>query len=345
MTTMSRRSSSVTIRDVARKAGVSVATVSRYINRNAKVSPEVSERLDSVLSELKYVPHAAARNLASRKTRIIGLLLNNLHNDFFVPLLNGVEAVVRQNGYNLIIATYRADSRKEMPPPIGPHNTDGMLVFSDGLFDEDLAHLNSIGFPMVLVHRTPPPSLPIPSVTVENIEITRVLVEHLIKVHGKRRILFLRGPIHQEDSLRREAGYKSALAVNGLPFDEGLILNGDFERDIAYHAMNDFLENTQHGDFDAVFTGDDDAAIGVLRALQQHSCQIPEKVAVVGFDDLAFAPFLNPPLTTVRAPTESVGRIAAERLFDLLDSQHSNKDEVVILPTEIIFRRSCGCNN
>src|SRR4026209_78705 len=153
---MSRRSSSVTIRDVARKANVSVATVSRYINRNAPVSPEASERLDKVMTELKYVPHAAARNLASRKTRVIGLLLNNLHNDFFVPLLNGVEAVVRSKGYNLIIRTYHASSRNEMPPPIGPHNTDVMLVFSDGLVDEDLVHLNSIGFPMVLVHRTPP---------------------------------------------------------------------------------------------------------------------------------------------------------------------------------------------
>ena len=340
---MSRRSSSVTIRDVARKAGVSVATVSRYINRNATVSPEVSERLDVVLTELKYVPHAAARNLASRKTRVIGLLLNNLHNDFFVPLLNGVEAVVRRKGYNLIIATYHANSRKEMPPPIGPHNTDGLLVFSDGLFDEDLAHLNSIGFPMVLVHRTPPSSLAIPSVTVENVEITHALVEHLIKVHGKRRILFLRGPIHQEDSIRREAGYKSALEANGIPFDENLILDGDFERDIAYQALNVFVENSQHAEFDAVFTGDDDAAIGVLRALQRHEYRIPEDIAVIGFDDLGFAPFLNPPLTTVRAPTEDVGRIATERLFGLLDSQPS--DEVVILPTEIIFRRSCGCSN
>src|SRR6185436_20525728 len=149
---MSRRSSSsVTIRDVARKAGVSVATVSRYINRNVTVSPEVSERLNAVMNELKYVPHAAARNLASRKTRVIGLLLNNLHNDFFVPLLNGVEAVVRKKGYNLIIATYHADLRDEMPPPIGPHNTDGLLVFSDGLMDDDLMNLTESGFPMVLV--------------------------------------------------------------------------------------------------------------------------------------------------------------------------------------------------
>jgi DNA-binding LacI/PurR family transcriptional regulator len=338
---MTRRYASVTIRDVARQAGVSVATVSRYINRNAPVSAEVAERLNQVMTELRYVPHAAARNLATRKTRVIGLLLNNLHNDFFVPLLNGVEAVVRKKEYNLIIATYHANSRNAMPPPIGPHNTDGLLVFSDGLVDEDLANLNASGFPMVLVHRTSPPPLEIPSVTVENIEITRRLVEHLIQVHGKRRILFLRGPLHQEDSLRRELGYKSALAANGIPFDEKLILNGEFERDIAFQVLDDFLSNGKRAAFDAVFTGDDDAAIGVLRALHKHEYRIPEDIAVVGFDDLGFASFLNPPLTTVRAPTESVGRIATEKLFALLESPSAQ--ETVVLPTEIIYRRSCGC--
>lgn len=338
---MTRRSSSVTIRDVARQAGVSVATVSRYINQNAPVSSEVAERLDKVMTELRYVPHAAARHLASRKTRVVGLLLNNLHNDFFVPLLNGVESVIRKRGYNLIIATYHANSRNQMNPPIGPHNTDGLLVFSDGLFDEDLANWNASGFPMVLVHRTPPPSAPIPSVTVENVEITHTLIDHLIKVHGRRRIMFLRGPEYQEDSMKREIGYKSALQANGIPFDENLVLNGDFERDIAYQVMDHFLCNGNRVAFDAIFTGDDDAAIGVLRALHQHGLRVPEDVAVIGFDDLGFAPFLNPPLTTVRAPTESVGRIAAERLFDLLENQTG--DEVVVLPTEIIFRRSCGC--
>lgn len=338
---MTRRSSSVTIRDVARQAGVSVATVSRYINQNAPVSLEVSGRLERVMAELRYVPHAAARHLASKKTRVVGLLLNNLHNDFFVPLLNGVEAVIRNKGYNLIVATYHANSRNQMNPPIGPHNTDGLLVFSDGLFDEDLASLNASGFPMVLVHRTPPPSLSIPSVTVENEEITHKLVDHLIQEHGRRRIMFLRGPIHQEDSLKRETGYKSALQANGIPFDENLVLNGDFERDTAYKVMDQFLGNGRRVAFDAVFTGDDDAAIGVLKALHQHGLRIPEDVAVIGFDDLGFAPFLNPPLTTVRAPTESVGRIAAERLFGLLENQPSK--EVMVLPTEIIFRRSCGC--
>jgi DNA-binding LacI/PurR family transcriptional regulator len=218
-----------------------------------------------------------------------------------------------------------------------------LLVFADGLMDDDLTALSQSGFPMVLVHRTPPPQVPIPSVTVENFEITKRLVDHLINSHGRRRILFFRGPIHQEDSMRREAGYRAALEENKIPIDENLILNGDFERDVAYESLNQFLGNGQQVAFDAIFTGDDDAAIGVLKCLHEHEIRIPEDVSVIGFDDLRFAAFLNPPLTTVRAPTESVGKIAAERLFGLLENNPS--DEVIVLPTEIIFRRSCGCQS
>lgn len=339
---MSRRSSSVTIRDVAKKAGVSVATVSRYINRNTPVSPEVSERLEQVMNEMKYVPHAAARQLASRKTHVIGLLLTNMHNDFFAPLLNGIEQVVRDKGYNLLVATYHADGHNTPPPPIGPHNTDGLLVFADSLLDDDLMELNANGFPMVLIHRTPPSSLPLPSVTVENKTATHNLVNHLIIEHHKKRILLMRGPNHQEDSYWRESGYKSALDANGIPFDDDLVLDGDFEREIAYNALNQFLGNGRNIAFDAVFAGDDDAAIGVINSLQEHGYRVPEDIAVVGFDDLRLSAFLSPPLTTVRAPTEKVGRIATERLFGLLNNEIS--DGAMLLPTEIIIRRSCGCN-
>jgi DNA-binding LacI/PurR family transcriptional regulator len=339
---MTKKSHSVTIRQVAQKAGVSVATVSRHINQNAPISKEVAVRLDQVMTELRYVPHAAARQLASQKTRVVGLLLNTLHNDFFVPLLNGIEAVVRKHEYNLVIATYLLD-RRDMPPPIGPHNTDGMLVFSDGLSDEDLVALHDRNVPMVLVHRTPPDPLKIPSVTVENKKISFEIIDHLIKVHGRKRIMLMRGPIHQEDSYWRESGYKAALEANGIPFDERLVLNGDFERNTAFKELNNFLADKNHPDFDAVFTGDDDAAIGVLRALDSHGVQVPEKVSVVGFDDLGFSAFLTPPLTTVSAPTEAVGRIATEHLFSLFDKQYP-EDNLTLLPTELIIRRSCGCN-
>jgi len=338
---MTKKSHSVTIRDVAQKAGVSVATASRFLNQSAPISKEVSERLGKVMADLRYVPHAAARQLASRKTRVVGLLLNNLHNDYFVPLLNGIESVVRKYNYNLVIATYHSDSR-DMPTPIGPHNTDGMLIFSDGISDDDLISLHARKFPMVLVHRMPPNSLKIPSVTVENKKITFELVEHLIKVHGRKRIMFLRGPAHQEDSYWRETGYRAALMANDILFDENLMLNGDFDRSTAYEVMNDFIANKKQVSFDAIFTGDDDAAIGVLKALRENCFQVPDDVSVIGFDDLGFSAFLSPPLTTVSAPTEEVGRIAMEQLFSLFEKESSG--EVTLLSTELITRRSCGCN-
>lgn len=338
---MTRRSSSVTIRDVAKQAGVSVATVSRYINRNTPVSTEVASRLDKVMAKLKYMPHAAARHLASRKTRVIGLLLTNMHNDFFAPLLNGTEQIVRQHGYNLLVATYHSDSRDSVPPPIGPHNTDGLLVFADSLTDDDIKNLHTSGFPMVLVHRTPPDSFPISSITVENKFATCKLIEHLIVNHNKKRILLMRGPDHQEDSYWRETGYRSALEANGIPFDEDLVLNGEFERDVAYEVLSHFLGNGKRVMFDAVFAGDDDAAIGAINALNEHGYRVPEDIAVVGFDDSRLSAYLSPPLTTVRAPTETVGRIATEKLFGLLNNEIS--DGITLLPTEIIIRRSCGC--
>ena len=197
---MTRRSSSVTIRDVAREAGVSVATISRYINRSAPVSNEVAGRIEHAISQLNYVPHAAARQLATQRTRVIGLLLTNMHNDFFAPLVSGIEAVVQEQGYNLLVATHRADSQSDVPLPIGVHNTDGMIVFADSLSDDDVINLHRSGFTMVLIHRSSPAGYQIPSVTIENKNATYRLVEHLITVHGRRKILFVRGPVNQEDA-------------------------------------------------------------------------------------------------------------------------------------------------
>lgn len=339
---MTKKSTSVTIRDIAREAGVSVATVSRYINHTGIVSVETGKRLEKVMMEFQFVPHSGARQLATHKTRLIGLLLTNMHNDFFMPLLNGVETAVRENGYNLIVATHQSDPASDDDrPPIGPHNTDGMIVFANSLLDQQLKQLYKKNFPMVLVHRTPPDGLPISYVTVENKASTIRLIDHLIEVHGKRRILFLRGPAYQEDSYCRELGYKASLEIHNLGFDKQLILDGGFEHDIAYQSMKQFLAYA-HPEFDAVFAGNDAAAYGSIAALKEAGFRVPDDIAVVGFDDQKLSAILTPPLTTIHSPTYTVGHTAGGKIFSILLGAPVDRD--TLLPTNLIFRRSCGCN-
>jgi DNA-binding LacI/PurR family transcriptional regulator len=338
---MTRKSSSVTIRDVAQKAAVSPATVSRYLNDSAPVSTEVAERIQKVMSELQYVPSAAARQLATQKARAIGLLLTDMYNEFFPPLVGAIESIVQQEGYNLLVASRRAGDHVDNQIPIGPHNADGMIVFAGSLHDGEILKLHQAGFPLVLLYRTSPEGSNIPSVTVWNKRATKELIDHLIEVHHRRRIVFVRGPADNEDSQRRELGYQESLEAHGIACNPNLVITGEYNRENAYQAMTKFLENDPP-DFDAVFTGNDDAAIGVMNALSEKGLRIPDDISVVGFDDLELSTFLTPPLTTINAPTECVGKTAARYLFNLL--AHQEVDLVTLLPTEIVIRRSCGCS-
>jgi LacI family transcriptional regulator len=330
-----------TIRDVAREAGVSVATVSRFINRNAPVSDEVAERIQKIMQSLHYVPQATARNLATHRTRTIGLLLRDISGDFFAPLLNGIETVTSQSGYDLLISgTRQSLPRHVLTPSLGPQNTDGLLVFSDSLSEKRLAELAVSGFPVVLIHRTPPEPLKIPCVTIENKAASKKIVEHLITVHNRHKILFLRGPAEQEDSYWRELGYRQALAMHGIAFDPRLVTDGGFDRNIAHAAIQKMV--AAGVEYDGVFTGDDEAAVGVLAALADAGVRVPEEVSVVGYDDQRMSPYLTPPLTTVRAPTEEVGQEAVRQLLKLIAGE-TLATTMTLLPVEIVIRRSCGC--
>jgi DNA-binding LacI/PurR family transcriptional regulator len=339
---MTKKSSTLTIRDVAKYAGVSVATVSRYMNHNGPVSQEVGDRISQVMLDLNYTPHAVARQLATKRTHAVGLLITDVMNEFFSPMVNGIFSVTTEINYNLLVAVSKPEMRdKAIHSPIGPHNTDGTLVFANSLTEEQLIELCKTGFPVILLHRTPPPNLKIPYVTVENKISSRKLIDHLIDIHGRKRIMCIKGPEDQEDSHWREMGYRASLAAHGLPIDNNLILRGEFDHQVAYQALRDHLSQNPR-DFDAIFTGNDDAAVGILTALEEADIRVPEDVSVVGFDDFRLSPFLNPPLTTVRAPTEQVGQIAAGQLSKMF--QGLPIEQKVLLPTEIILRRSCGCD-
>jgi len=329
-----------TISDVAALAGVSIATVSRVINGSSQVAGQTAQRVQAAITELKYTPHAAARVLASRKTNTIGLLLPEISGAFFQPLLRGIEAGTQEAGFDLLIhTTGDTQSTAATRRPLGEHNTDGLLVFTDSLDHKELTRLHSIGFPVVLLHQAPPKSLMIPVVTIENQSGAQKIVEHLIVVHGCRRIVFLQGPEDHEDSVWREKGYRQALKDHGITFNPSLVLRGGFNPDESRQVLTRLLANGK--EFDAIFSGDDDSAIGVILALRQADWRVPEDVAVVGFDDSSFARTMDPPLTTVSAPTERVGREAVRQLVRII---HVEKVEPrLILPTELVIRQSCGC--
>src|SRR5512146_422855 len=335
------RDTSATIADVAKRAGVSIATVSRVLNRTAAVNTDTEQRVRAAISHLQYVPHSAARILASRRTSTLGLLLPEIGGWYFPSMLRGIEAAAREQGYDLLIHTAEATyPLKASRRALGMHSTDGLIVFTNSLEQEELSHLKQKDFPVILLHQTPPRTLGIPVVTIENKSGAQKLVDHLIDVHDCRRILFLQGPEGHEDSVWRERGYRESLRSHKIPFDQSLVAIGEFDEYAAASAIGQLLVDGL--DFDAVFCGDDDAAIGCTAALQRAGRRIPEDVAVAGFDDVPIARFLTPPLTTVRAPTELVGRHAVEQLVRLI--RGGQADALTLLPTELVIRRSCGCS-
>jgi DNA-binding LacI/PurR family transcriptional regulator len=331
-----------TIIDVAQQAGVSISTVSRVLNDSAPVEEDKAEKVRQAIEALNYQPKAAARILASQRTETIGLLLPLISGEYFAGMLRGVEQGVIEGGYDLLIHSTFHESRPHSPyrRVLGEHNTDGLIVFSDSLDDRDLQRMCELEFPMVLLHRSSPDCLNIPSITVENKNGAKQVVEHLIMVHGRRRIVYLRGPEAHEDSYWREVGYRQVLDEAGIPFDPALIGAGNFNNQDAQDAIATMLMDGV--EFDAVFAGDDEAASGVLRALHLAGIKVPDQVSVVGFDDSNLASHLIPSLTTVDAQVEQAGYTAAEQLIRLI--KHGETDLMTLLPTQLVIRRSCGCN-
>jgi LacI family transcriptional regulator len=346
MTDLQTVAKHATIGDVAERAGVSIATVSRVLNRTTRVSDETAARVQNAIDELGFVPQAAARHLASRKTSTLGLLLPEVSSEFFFPILRGIESATRQAGFDLLIATVGEPDDPARPTgaagvhsPLGIHNTDGLLIFGDLADPRSLAQFTRLNFPVVLLYHAAPPGSGITSILVENKNGARRLVSHLIEVHGAQRIAFLGGPDGNEDSGWRENGYCQALAEHQLSFDPRLVVPGYFEEQGGRAAVESLLKNGVQ--FDAIFAGDDGTAIGALAALNQAGLNVPNDVALAGFDDMPPSRYLNPPLTTVRAPTEQVGREAVTQLVQRIRTGKAEAE--VLLPTELVIRQSCGC--
>jgi DNA-binding LacI/PurR family transcriptional regulator len=335
------RRGATTLEEVASRAGVSRATVSRVVNGSPRVSPDVRRDVESAIAELGYVPNRAARSLATGRTASVGVIINEptgrlFADPFFPRLLRGISGSLTGRDLQLVLLMPESaeDAQRTADYLIAGH-VDGAIMVS--LHDDDLllSRLALAAIPLVLVGR-PPQGVSASFVDVDNRQGARSAVEHLL-AGGRRIIGTIAGPSDMPPGIDRLAGYRDALAAADVVPDPGLIAYGDFTQDGGASAMRQLLASRP--DLDGVFAASDLMAAGVLAVLAGAGRQVPGDVAVVGYDDSAVATSTNPPLTSVHQPIEEMGREVARLLVEAIDGTNRAKRRV-ILATDLVKRAS-----
>ena len=336
-----------TQRQIAEESGVSRTTVSLVLNDvpDVRISPETRQRIIEVARRLNYYPDAAARTLVSGRTHTIGFVLcqspDRVFADAFLPeVLRGVGDAVQENGFRVLIHSVEDVTAPEAYIGlVREKHTDGIILSGPRSDDEQLPRLKAEGFPMVLLGQLP--GSDIPFVDVDNVDAARQAVEHLVGLGHRRIGIITNAPLEYTAARDRLAGYRQALEKAGLVFDEGLVRYGDFREESGCVAMNQLLDLPEPPT--AVFVACDLVAFGALVAIKERGLTIPDDIALVGFDDVPLAHYVDPPLTTVRLPAYELGYRAAMLLTQLIGGEPVEKREI-LLQTELIVRQSCGAH-
>lgn len=321
---------SVTIKDVARAAQVSVATVSRTLNGHGNVAEEVRRRVLAVAQDLRYTPHAAARSLSSRRTHTLGVVLPDLHGEFFSELVRGVDQVAREHRLHLLVSSYHGRPEEQAAALRAMRGrVDGLLVMSPYVAAQaPIVDELDAAMPIVLINtQSAVPGLL--SLSVDNYGGAQAMVEHLVDC-GHRRIAFIAGPEDNFDAHERLRGYREALA-RLLPDASEWVLPGQFDEASGHRAGQALLAAPQRPD--AVFAANDMMALGCLFSFVQAGLKVPDDIAVAGFDDIPLARYVHPTLTTMRVNIAELGARAARLLLTQLGTdaaaqeQQSSMDE------------------
>jgi len=322
-----------TIRDVARRAEVSVASVSRVLNGFDKVSADVRTRVAEAIAALGYVPHAAARSLSIARTHMVGVVLPDLHGEFFSEIVRGMESVASERGYLLLLSSLHKDSGLGFSALRALRGrVDAAVLMAPHLSREELAATLPPGVPVVLLN-THDESHGHLSLTVDNASGARAVAEHLLEL-GRRRFIHIAGPVGNADAAERAEAFAAALAAQ----DEALLetVQGDFSEESGEAAVAALLGAGHR--FDAIFAANDNMALGALQALRAAGLATPRDVAVVGFDDIPLSRHLG--LTTVRVRIADLGRRALTALIDGIE--HGAIPFHMVHPVELVVRDTTG---
>lgn len=328
--------STVTITDVARHAGVSTMTVSRALNNTGYVAEGTRQRVLAAVENLGYVVNASARSLKGGRTNVLGMVVGDLSLQFFTEIVRGASDAARDAGLNLLLYTTasRPEQERSSVAALTSGLSDGLIIVLPRNPEAYLKQLEASRVPVVLInHREVDTHLP--SVGADNYEGARAAAEHLVAL-GHRRIGFITGTTHSDQSHERERGYREVLEGAGL---EHLVVPGDFTQPRGFAAAHELLALREPPT--AVFAGNDLSAFGVIEAVKDRGLSVPGDVSVVGFDDIPMASQVHPALTTVRHPLHDLGEAAVRLLLRLLSGLELRAEEAQLeLASELIVRAS-----
>jgi LacI family transcriptional regulator len=312
--------SDATIRDVARHAEVSVATVSRALNGLDNVREQTKQRIMDAAKSLGYVPHAGARSLSLARTNAIGVVRPDLHGEFFSEIVRGMDRVASSSGYLLLLSNMHGRREQAALAMRAMHGrVDALVVMAPHLNEDELAAALPVGLRSMLIN-TRDASGKHPSIHLDNQAGARAVVDHLVAI-GRKRLVHIAGPGANMDAQERAEAFREATARHGV---ESVIVHGDFEEESGETAIRSLLERAHA--FDAVVAANDNMAIGALQALRAAGLRVPEDVAVAGFDDIPLAKHIG--LTTVRVRIAELGERALSRLLGTLATGDAAGDEL-----------------
>lgn len=323
----------ITIRDVAREAGVSIATVSNALNGSDTVHPKTREHVLEAAKRLNYIPNVNGRQLRAAQTHRIGLLVTSMTGSYYADMADSIHYLCQKSGYELQIII--VDEDKSPLPRLQGQGIDGAIVMFGGLNAEDKTQLMNGSMPIVFMDQEAA-GRNVSSVIYESYQHGRMAAEYLLGL-GHRKMLHIFGVQNNYDSIQRLSGFEDALREGGAPLRMENILSGRFERSAAYRSMHRYL---QEGNSlpDAVFAANDLSAMGCMEALKEYGIRVPEDISVIGCDDNILASYVTPGLTTIRTHMDELGVEAARELFRLIAG---GPGRITRLPGDIIVRHSC----
>lgn len=334
-----------TASDVARVCGVSAMTVSRVFSGRAPVDHKTRARVLKAARTLGYRPNQIAQSLALSRTRTIGVVVPEISHSFFPEAIRGIEEVTYRAGYHLLLMHSAETVKREEDAllTLESKRVDGILLSVAQNVRTAAAYRRvlALGIPLVFFDRCVR-GIGAACVGIDDEGSARLITHHLLQ-HGYRRIAHLAGPRHLLISRERLAGYTRALAEAGAAFDPALVVEAGFHEDAGHAAMRSLLALPHTKRPRAVVAINDPAAYGAMRAVADAGLSVPEDIAVVGFSDDLRAALIPVPLTTIRQPANELGRAAAERLIAAIGGVPGVKRSQTV-PTELIVRRSCGCD-